>query len=87
MYLTLHVFKMSSECASSSLPKYKKGRTLVGGQLMDPEAHGVDIDSKGHEDLIFESHSFGNLYVNSEKPPTKKSKKSFKTSHLIKILT
>ena len=61
---------MSSDRASSSQPRYKKGRILVGGQLMEPaDAHGVEIESKGQLDLILESHNFGNLYANSEKPP------------------
>jgi len=37
---------------------------------MEPaDAHGVEIESKGQLDLILESHNFGNLYANSEKPP------------------
>jgi len=75
MYLTRQVLRISSDCASTSLPRKRKGRTLVGGQFMDPaEAHGVDMDSK-HDDFIFESHNLGNLYANSEKPPGIKKKK------------
>lgn len=49
----------------------------MGGQLSDPEAHGVDIDKRGHVDLIFESQSLGNLYENSEKPPSERLSERF----------
>ena len=62
MYLTRHVRRTSSDRASSSHPRYKKGSTFVGGQLMEPaDAQGVEMERRGQLDLILESHSFGNL--------------------------
>jgi len=45
---------------------------------MEPaDAHGVEMESKGQLDLILESHNFGNLYANSEKPPSIRFKGRF----------